>query len=155
MTSWTGEGSRAAYRCTGTGRQRRLIHSGSGSSGDAPCVRIHVDSPSIGISPIRIASDWKYSRGHAMNVAAITVHGRFVRAPQITSTTAIGMRGHTGIGNGHPGVSEYVLSAPSQSNHSCGAIANEIAAITPAGTTAKAILRHSQRKTNHRTPWPI
>src|SRR3954454_4674771 len=90
-----------------------------------------------------------------MKVAAMTVQGRFVRAPQTTSTSAIGSRGHRGIGNGQPGVSENPERNPIHANQSLGLATKEMATMTAAGTTAIAKLRHSLRTRNHRSPRPM
>src|SRR5450631_1532207 len=95
--------------------------------------------------------------GRASIAATGTAQRRLVRAPQTTTTTAIGRRNHGGIGiAAHvPLVLPTLLViTPIHSSQARESTARETATIAAVAPRAMASDRHSRRTANHSRPIP-
>ena len=91
------------------------------------------------------------SQASASVPATITVHGRFVRAPQITRSAAASTRATVASGAGRPVTDRIERGHSSQSD---GAMTNETPAMTAVAPSAIARFLHSRRATNQSSPIP-
>src|SRR5688500_2219072 len=87
-----------------------------------------------------------------------TVHGRFVRAPQISSGTAVASRKPSGtgkVGLGGFAAVKLLAAKPRYSNHHSGEIAKEVANTRTVAAAPMAAARHSPRRTCHHQPTAV